>query len=131
MLLGINQASIERAAHQNVHNVTEFDIKPGDMIFPCHLVVKVGDGKSTPEQEKGESFFFNGGGEGRVGVAIPLGTILAYESDPNQERVFGKGGDGTVGTESNPLTGDDILPIPPATGVRINFPPAPVAQQDE
>ncbi len=122
-MLGINKASAARAAQQGVTNLVEYDVQPGDLIYPDQFVVSVGDGG-----ESHESFYFNGGPNG---VAIPLGTVIAEFSDPNQERRFGVGGDGSVGRMSDVFVGDDIIPVPPATGTKINFPPDPTPVPQE
>lgn len=128
-MLGINRQSADLAARQGVSNLVEYEIKPGDVIFPNHIVCSVGDSK--------EAFYFNGGPNG---VAIPSSgptakTILAeYDEtaggDLNQEREFSGRGDG-AGLESDPLPEDQQVPLPAPTGVKINFPPVKPIPQDE
>lgn len=128
-MLGINKDSAVLAAKQGVTNLIEYEIQPGDLIWPNHIVCQVGDSK--------EAFYFNGGPDG---VAIPgsgekVKTILAeYDEkaggDPNQERVFGGRGDG-AGLESDVLPEDQQVPIPPVTGVKINWQAPKVQQSDE
>lgn len=105
----INADSIKIAAVGGT-TLHAYDVQPGDRIFPNHIVVKEGDG---------EEYFWHSGGP--HGVALRGGTITAQFDRQDQEYRMNAQGNGAVVAEL--LTGDDILPIPPETGRRINFPP--------
>lgn len=105
----INADSIKIAAKGGT-TLHAYDVQPGDRIFPNHIVVKEGDG---------DEYFWHSGGP--HGVALRGGTITAQFDREDQEYRMDAGATGEV--SSILLKGDDILPIPPETGRRINFPP--------